>query len=62
MLLHLRHADPCLSEAGPHHALEVGRGREIHSRPNLPTNIVPTNIARVKISGNVPMHMRIPPR
>ena len=29
--------------------------------PNLPTNIVPTNIARVKLSGRLPMDMRIPP-
>ena len=29
--------------------------------PNLPTKIVPTNIARVKHSGKSPMDMRIPP-
>ena len=28
--------------------------------PNLPTNIVPTDIARVKVSGKSPMDMRIP--
>ena len=32
--------------------------------PNLPTNIVPTNIARVKLSGKIPrkspMYLRIP--
>ena len=31
------------------------------SKPNLPTNIVPTNIARLKLSGRSPMDMRIPP-
>ena len=29
--------------------------------PNLPTNIVPTNIARLKLSGKSPMDVRIPP-
>ena len=29
--------------------------------PNLPTNIVPTNIAWLKLSGKSPMDMRIPP-
>ena len=29
--------------------------------PNPPTNIVPTNIAWVKLSGKFPMDMRIPP-
>ena len=29
--------------------------------PNLPTNIIPTNIAWVKSSGKSPMDMRIPP-
>ena len=29
--------------------------------PNIPTNIVPTNIARLKLSGKSPMDMRIPP-
>ena len=28
---------------------------------NLPTSIVPTNIARLKLSGKSPMDMRIPP-
>ena len=30
--------------------------------PNLPTNIVPTNIAWLKLSGKSPMGLRIPPR
>ena len=29
--------------------------------PNPPTNIVPTNIARLKLSGNFPMNLGIPP-
>ena len=29
--------------------------------PNLPTNIVSTNIARLKLSGKLPMYLRIPP-
>ena len=29
--------------------------------PNLPTSIVPTNIAWLKLSGNSPMGLRIPP-
>ena len=29
--------------------------------PNLPTNIVPTNIAWLKLSGKSSMDMRIPP-
>ena len=29
--------------------------------PNPPTNIVPTNIARLKLSGNFPMGLGIPP-
>ena len=29
--------------------------------PNPPTNIVPTNIARVKLSGKSPMNLGIPP-
>ena len=29
--------------------------------PNLPTTIVPTNIAKLKLSGKSPMDMRIPP-
>ena len=29
--------------------------------PNPPTNIIPTNIARLKLSGKSPMDMRIPP-
>ena len=29
--------------------------------PNLPTNILPTNIARLKLSGKSPMEIRIPP-
>ena len=29
--------------------------------PNLPTNIVPANIARLKLSGKSPMDVRIPP-
>ena len=29
--------------------------------PNPPTNIVPTNIARLKLSGKSPMDMRSPP-
>ena len=29
--------------------------------PNLPTNIIPTNIAWLKPSGKSPMDMRIPP-
>ena len=29
--------------------------------PNLPTKIVPTNIARLKLSGKSPMDVRIPP-
>ena len=29
--------------------------------PNLPTNIVPTNIARLKLSGKFPMRLGIPP-
>ena len=29
--------------------------------PNLPTNIVPTNIARLNLSVKSPMDMRIPP-
>ena len=38
------------------------RTRRIHSNtPNLPTDIVPTNIARVKLSGKSPMGLRIPP-
>ena len=32
-----------------------------NSTPNLPTNIVPTNIARVKLSGKSPMGLGIPP-
>ena len=30
------------------------------STPNLPTNIVPTNIARLKLSGKSPMDMKSP--
>ena len=33
----------------------------ITSMPDLPTNIVPTNIARLKLSGKSPINMRIPP-
>ena len=29
--------------------------------PNLPTNSIPTHIARLKLSGKFPMDMRIPP-
>ena len=29
--------------------------------PNPPTNIVPTNMARLKLSGKLPMDMIIPP-
>ena len=29
--------------------------------PNPPTNITPTNIARLKLDGKSPMGMRIPP-
>ena len=29
--------------------------------PNLPTNITPTNIARLKLSGKSPMGLGIPP-
>ena len=29
--------------------------------PNLPTNIMPTKIARLKLSGKSPMDLRIPP-
>ena len=29
--------------------------------PNLPTNVVPTNIARLKLSGKSPMGLGIPP-
>ena len=29
--------------------------------PNLPANIIPTNIARLKLSGYFPKDMRIPP-
>ena len=29
--------------------------------PSLPTNIIPTNIACVKLSGRFPVDMRIPP-
>ena len=29
--------------------------------PNLPANIVPTNIARLKLSGKSPMGLEIPP-
>ena len=33
----------------------------IDRTPNPPTNIVPTNIARLKLSGKSPLDMRIPP-
>ena len=36
------------------------RGSE-ETTPNLPTNITPANIARVKLSQRSPMDMRIPP-
>ena len=37
------------------------RPEGLHATPNLPTNIVPTNIARLKLSGNFPMNLGIPP-
>ena len=33
----------------------------LEDTPNLPTNIVPTNIARLKLSGRSPMGLGIPP-
>ena len=40
-----------------------GESQSLASRgtPNPPTNIVPTNIARLKLSGKSPMDMRTPP-
>ena len=35
--------------------------RETTCTPNLPTNIPPTNIARLKLSGKFPMGLKIPP-
>ena len=35
--------------------------RELRGTPNLPTNIIPTNIAWLKLSGKFAMDMRIPP-
>ena len=32
-----------------------------YNTPNLPTNIVPTNIAWLKLSGKFPMGLEIPP-
>ena len=40
------------------------RGRppwSLTATPNLPTNIIPTKIAGLKLSGKYPMDMRIPP-
>ena len=36
-------------------------GRPSGRTPNLPTNIIPTKVARLKISGKSPMDMMIPP-
>ena len=42
---------------------DIGQGhlRGGEDTPNLPTNIVPTNIARLKLSGESSMDIRIPP-
>ena len=34
---------------------------DMRDRPNLPTNIIPTKIAWLKLSGKSPMDIRIPP-
>ena len=39
--------------------LEQRRNERI-ATPNLPINIIPTNIAGLKLSGKFPMDMRIP--
>ena len=43
--------------------IEILRTESLTSRhtPNLPTNIIPTKIARLKLPGKSPMGMRIPP-
>ena len=39
----------------------VRRKKNKKNTPNLPTNITPTNIARLKLSGKFPMGLGIPP-
>ena len=42
------------------HSIMLGQ-HLITYTPNLPTNVTPTNIARLRLSGKSPMDMRIPP-
>ena len=48
-----------LTVAGP--PQEARMQRRTRGTPNLPTNIIPTNIACLKLSGKSPMDMRILP-
>ena len=47
----------CMQTCGSRETETFGRS----DAPSPPTNITPTNIARLKLSGKFPMDMRIPP-
>ena len=57
------HRDPGLSGLLQRASSCFARGETLkhNGTPNLPTNIIPTNIAWLKLSGKCPMDMRIPP-
>ena len=42
-------------------AVDAARRPRGRYTPNLPTDIVPTNIVRLKLSGKIPMDMTVPP-
>ena len=55
----------CLSRSSPRSsaagAATPARQSGRSCTPNLPTNMVPTKIARLKLSGKSPMDLGIPP-
>ena len=51
----------CLFYVAGRHKGSRGRPETFVCTPNLPTNIVPTHIARLKLSGKFPIGLIIPP-
>ena len=62
--------ESCIGHRNKNHTLRTGRvgacwdanlAMQTGSTPNLPTKIIPTKICRLKVSGRLPVDLRIPP-
>ena len=57
----LTHYEQVPADENHNQEVQAGTCWLLRATPNLPTNITPTNIARLQLSGKFPMGLRIPP-